>query len=109
MLTPKSELETKMDSVRASLELHAILHPFLIDVLEKAEAQLQHSLTTNVPKGILKREDIVENAFRHGLVSAFSKLNQWGIEPSVQLAAELLEDVNAHSLARPLFDELKKI
>lgn len=56
-----------------------------------------------IEEGTAIASEVVEASIRRALVSGWSHVHGYGIEPSLLLAAELLEDVNAHTEAAPLF------
>ena len=92
----------------AQNEFAAGLNTLLINIRDKAMSQFDYSVRENVPRGILPVEQIAGHAINHGVVSAMSQRNQWGIEPSIEFAADVLEDVNAHTEAAMLRDTLKQ-
>lgn len=96
--------QTKLLHIEFSTKLDALLAA----IRTKAVAQFAYNVETNVPSDILDPAEVVEHAVLHGIVSAASAYNDYGIEPSIRLAAEILEDVNAHSEAAPLFAALKE-
>ena len=98
---------TAAQTSRLKFEVHARLDQVLATLRARANGQFKYSLRTNVPKGILTPVEVIDNAIRQGFVSAATQFNDCGIEPSIQLAAELLEDVNAHAEAAPLFVAIK--
>jgi hypothetical protein len=83
-----------------------LLHWFARVEHSAATAQFKYSVKKNLPYGIHTREDIVERCVNHGIVAAISTHYQWGVEPVVELAADMLEDVNAHTEAKLLRDTL---
>ena len=92
----------------AQIEFSAGLNTLLTNIRDKAMAQFDYSVRENVPRGILPVEQIAGHAINHGVVSAMSQRNQWGIEPTIEFAADCLEDVNAHTEAAMLRDTLKQ-
>lgn len=96
--------QTKLLNIEFATKLDALL----AGIRAKAVAQFAYNVETNVPADILDPAEVVEHAVLHGIVSAASAYNDYGIEPSIRLAAEILEDVNAHTEAAPLFAILKE-
>jgi len=83
------------------------LADLLATIKDKAQRQYAHSIKNNIPAGILTAAEVIPNALAHGIVSTWSERNGWAIEPALQLAAELLEDVNAHEEAAYLYAKLE--
>lgn len=94
--------QIKEQSEKFSNDLNALL----LAIRDRALAQFQYNIERNIPAGILKVEEVAENAINHGIVSAVSKMNDFSIEPQIKLCAELLEDVNAHSEAAELYAKI---
>lgn len=93
-----------MNTRETAAEFQVQLSTLLSLIKSKAETQFKYNIETNVPSKILRLSDCVENAIHHSLVSTFSEVNDWDILASLDLAADLLEDVNAHSEAKRLRD-----
>lgn len=78
------------------------LNQLLCSIRENALNQFEYNLKQNIPRDILQPDEVVGQAISHGVVSAISRRNDWGIEPSIQFAHDILEDVNAHIEAAAL-------
>lgn len=88
------------DDRKAALE--AVLAQMVDALCESARAQLDYSETHNLPRGILKDSDLVDNALERGLVSAVQILAGYGVDETIRIAGHLLEDSNCHSEAAAL-------
>lgn len=95
----RNELETNFQTELAK---------FIKSISEKANAQFLYNLNTNIPSDITKPEDAVDQAIECGIVSAISEKSEWALEPSIQIAHRILEDVNAHSEAAALIAQAEK-
>lgn len=78
-------------------QFNAALGAMLVSLSQKATAQFQYNLETNLPRGIVKREDAVENALEHGVSAAVSTHTHWDCEAAVRYAGAILEDSNCHT------------
>lgn len=77
---------------------------FLSLVTKKVYAQAHYDALTNIHNGILKlSDDIGKHAIENGLVSAIGEYIEWDVGKAIGLAADILDDVNAHKFA----DELR--
>lgn len=99
---------THEQSARLNHDFATSLNALLVEIRGRAVNAFNHDMERNVPAGTVTPDEVVEHAIRAGLVSAMSAFHHFGIEPSIQLAAEILEDVNAHREAAPLFAILKE-
>jgi len=64
-------------------------------------AQATYDMLTNVPCGVLHAADATpETALRAALVLTIGQYLQWNITDAVNLCADILDDVNAHDLAK---------
>ena len=72
-------------------DFNAALELMLVTLSQKATAQFRHNLENNLPRGIVKREDIVENSLEHGVSSAVSAHTHWDCEAAVRYAGAILE------------------
>jgi hypothetical protein len=99
---------TKTELASATEAFTSDLNELLRSIRDRAVAQFGYNLDSNVPAGIMQVSEAPAQAIRSGIVSACSKLNGYGIEPSIHLAASILEDVNAHREAAPLFESIKE-
>lgn len=70
------------------------LADFCTNLQKSVSRQAVYNELTNRPCGIEHR-----NALRMGLVSAIGNLVQWDVIEALELAADIAEDVNAHSEA----------
>ena len=78
------------------------LDRLIADIRSRAKKQFAYSIKINLRKGILKPDEVVENAIVSGITSAVSTRYECGIEPVIRLAVSMLEDVNAHTEAKAL-------
>jgi hypothetical protein len=81
------------------LQFAADLNSLILAIRDKAMSQFEYNVNTNLPLEILTVDQLATHAVNCGLVSAISARHHFGIEPTIELAADLLEDVNAHSEA----------
>jgi len=73
---------------------------FCCDLQRRATNQLLYDLTTNVPCGILDHEQATgPHAIRAAIAGAVGSLVKWDITEALEIAADIAEDVNAHSEA----------
>ena len=84
------------------MEFDRKLTELVLSIQERAKAQFEYNLETNIKAAILKIEECADQAIECGIVSAVSKMNDFGIEPSLKIAHHILEDVNAHTEANEL-------
>lgn len=82
----------------------ALLNQFLTEAAKRAMAQHEYNQRVNIPGGIVSAADAPLNAVVHGIVSAWNAIHHWSCEPAALLAHDVLEDVNMHSEAAPLWD-----
>jgi hypothetical protein len=94
-LSLHAELNDKIEAITSALRARAI-------------AQLSYDVSTNLPKGILNRDELIENALNQGFTSGAAAYHQYGCEPAVNLAYSILEDCNCHREAKALVDEARK-
>ena len=99
---------TDEQALKLNEEFSSMLNIVLQKFRTRALSQFQYSINTNVPLGILKPGEVVDDAIITGFVGGSAAFGDFSIEPTVLLAARLLEDVNAHTEAAPLFALLKK-
>lgn len=69
---------------------------------ERAVVQYRHSIKENIPRGILKPEEVGDNAVRTGIVAALTQKHEWDIPVLLGLCADILEDANDHETAAEL-------
>lgn len=85
------------------------LEKVLASIRSSAHGQFAYNVGENVPRGILTPAEVVDHAIAHGAVVGLSAdLCDYGIEPTVSLAVDLLENVNAHTEARALAEATKR-
>lgn len=112
MALKHSELKTKMEEIGAATDLQHIesekIGKFIGMLSEKAFNQLTYDIYTNVPTGVMSRQEVSGNALRSAISSACGVLNQWDIYSTLELCADILEDVNAHPEAKMLRDLVTK-
>lgn len=70
--------------------------------------QFPYDLHTNLPSGLVRREDLAQHALRSALVSAIGELCGWEPDAVTELAAQILEDANIHDLAAVLYAEVPR-
>lgn len=94
------------------LSLHAELNKKIEAVTsvirERAIAQLAYNVCTNLPKNILNQGELVEDAVRTAFTAGAAQVHEYGCEPAVRLACDILEDCNCHREAAALIAEAKK-
>lgn len=107
-----SELKTKMEEIGAPQDLLHIesekIGKFIGALSEKCFNQLTYDVYTNVPTGVMNRDDVSGHALKSGIASACGVLVQWDINEALELCANILEDVNAHPEAKMLRDLVSK-
>lgn len=107
-----SELKTKMEEIGAATDLEHIeaerIGKFIGALATKAYNQLSHDIYTNVPTGIMSRDEVSGHALKSAIASALGELNHWDIYATLEMCAEILEDVNAHPEAKMLRDLVTK-
>lgn len=96
------------DRLKLAAQFKLELDRLIEQIAERANSQFTYNLNTNIPAGILEPSEIVKNAVERGIISAVSSRNEFCIEPTLQFAGELLEDVNAHREAAELFAKAQK-
>jgi hypothetical protein len=67
--------------------------------IERAGRQLAYNLLTNIPCGVDIGFDPTEHAIKHGLVTTISARVNFCVSDAERFAADILEDVNDHTLA----------
>lgn len=80
-----------------NIEFATKLNDLLAGIRAKAVAQFAYNVETNVPADIIAPDAAVEHAIRQGVVSAMSAFHHFDIDAAVNFAADILEDVNAHT------------
>lgn len=73
------------------------LSALLTRIRERAISQFGYNESVNIPAGRMKPDEAVENGVMRGVVSGLANYHGYGVEPCIQFAADLLEDVNAHT------------
>ncbi len=77
-----------------------LITKFCASLQRRAMQQALYDLTTNVPCGILTRAQANgEHALKCAIAGAVGEFVQWGISEALEVAADIAEDVNAHSEA----------
>ena len=98
-----SELRTKMEEIGVADDLLRIesekIGKFIGNLSEKCFNQLTYDVYTNVPTGVLTRDEVSGNALKSGIVSALGNLLDWDIDATLKFCADLCDDVNAHEEA----------
>lgn len=108
--TPPESFNTKRDKVRDALNECGVgedlgerlsataekLAEFCANLQRSVMRQAIYNELTNKPCGI----ECPGDALRMGLVSAIGNLVQWNIVDALELAADIAEDVNAHTEAQ---------
>jgi len=91
------ELTACMAEAMAELSrFEALLHRYFA-------MQFPYNLHTNLPSGIVRREDLPQHTLRSALVSAIGEFHRWEPDPITHVAAHILEDSNVHDLAAILY------
>lgn len=73
---------------------------FCCDLQRRATNQLLYDLTTNVPCGILNWDEAnAQHAIRSAIAGAVGSLVKYDVSEALEIAADIAEDVNAHSEA----------
>lgn len=85
-------------------DLNEKLADFCASLQKSVMGQAIYNELTNKPCGIEHHD-----ALRMGLVSAIGALVQWDVIDALELAADIAEDVNAHSEARQIRDMAQTI
>lgn len=82
---------------------------FAASFTEAATNQFLYDLGENIPRGILKVEDVAlaAHAIPSGVASAVNSFGSWGYENAVRFASEILEDANCHTVNKILLDAAK--
>ena len=80
------------------------IEKFLATVRERIYSQHEYDCTKNVESGIMTAAEAAtgDNAIKSGLVSAIGGLVEWSVDGAIEIAADILEDVNAHTEATEL-------
>ena len=94
---------TKNQIAAAHAEFSARLNSLLQSIRDSALSQFEYNLKENIGRGILTVGECAEHAVAQGVVSGVSKMHKWDINQQIELAAKMLEDVNAHREAAILF------
>lgn len=82
-----------------SVVIQTELNRLLPKIIERVKAQAEYNITTNVPQGIVSREDCAGHALQSGIASALAAYLQWDCGAAADLAADLLEETNFHDAA----------
>lgn len=85
-----------------ALTFKSELAALLASIEEKANKQFTYNEERNIPQGIIAVQDSIRVAINHGVISALSARHRWAHDSTIELAADLLEDVNAHAEAAQL-------
>jgi hypothetical protein len=85
------------------------LSTLMLSIADSVKSQLLYNITENIPRGIIKADEASDHAINSGLVSALGKHLQWDVYGAMELAADILEDVNAHSEAAKIRQSLKAL
>lgn len=83
-------------------EVKAEIANLAIVMGEGAVAQYKYSIKENIPRGILKPEEVGDNAVRTGIVAALAQKHEWSISSLLELCADIMEDANDHETAAEL-------
>lgn len=78
---------------------------FCANVQRKITSQLLYDLMQNVPAGICQRGDPsyhANRAIKTGLAGAIGSFVKWDVNEALEIAADIAEDVNAHSEAKTI-------
>jgi len=77
-------------------------HALAQSINAKAAAQYEYSVEENIPRGILKEDEVGDHAIQHGIVTALTARAEWEIPVLLELCADIMEDVNDHETAAEL-------
>jgi|GEM_PF-4119715 len=91
-----------MTTTQMTAQFSTELNGLLLNIRNRAMEQFTYNLETNIPRGSLTPAEAVNQAIQCGVVAAMSLRHDFCIEPSLQLAHAILEDVNAHTEAAAL-------
>lgn len=92
----------KQQTEQAVANFNAQLDALLLAIREKAQRQFDYNIARNVGNG-MSLEAAAPHALEKAIVATCSARNHYDIEATIKLAANMLEDVNAHGEA----DELR--
>ena len=95
-------LLTKAEEADLTRQFCTARDQLLASIRRAATHQFRYSLKENLPRGILTVAEVVDQALTHGIISTVSARYEYGVEPVIAFAADLLEDVNAHTEAQML-------
>jgi hypothetical protein len=70
-------------------------------------SQLPYDILTNLPNGLVQRDQLAERALRVALVSTVGEYFGWDTDEVTIFAAETLEDSNVHNLAAFLYGHVE--
>lgn len=65
-------------------------------IVKRATSQAMYDNFTNVPAGIIQPSEVGPESLRRALPGALGTYLEWDVIDALQLAADILEDVNAH-------------
>lgn len=91
-----------MKTMKTLAEVKAEIANLAQAMEDRAVAQYNYSIKENIPRGILKPEEVGDNAVRTGIVAALTQKHEWDISLLQELCADILEDANDHETAAEL-------
>ncbi len=91
-----------MTNQESRAEFDKALNELVTRIQKSAQKKFEYNLNTNVPKEILNINECAENAIEHGIIHSINSDNHWDTDKAISFAANLLEDVNCHDLAKYL-------
>jgi len=79
-----------------------VLKKFQEALAKRYEGQLKYNYEENIPRGIVKAGDAEKHALEVALVSTIGEYVHWEPEGAREIAANIVEDVNFHDLAKAI-------
>lgn len=89
--------------------INKVTSEFCAELQRKIISQAFYDLMNNVPTGTISSDEVDsgEHAIKSGISSAIGAYVKWDINRAMEIAASILEDVNAHSEAQMLRERIK--
>lgn len=91
--------EAELFRLSAAADVQGELVKLTKQVIAKVKDQADYNLTTNVPRGIVAKEDAVEHSINHGVAGGIAAYCRWDALRAAEIAAALLAEVNMHEAA----------
>ncbi len=99
---------TANEALSVHAELNEKIEAVTAIIRKRAFAQLSYNVCTNLPSCILNKAQLLEDAVRTGFTAGAAQIHEFGCEPAIQLAYDILEDCNCHREAAALLAGAKK-